>query len=247
MNLFRYYPLAYTYNTRKKYSWILSYIYIQIIFPSIAIIYIDLIIEHNIVLFLTHILLFIFIHVIFLIFYEIWYLVNDIITSKNEKCPTIRINENINKNFLIFHISIRLILWIILLSLLLLINIKLFTYSWFVILCSQIIFALHNLIRNYVINFVTFFLLRFLKFLTILPILVIANAQYTIFFYLTIIFILDQFDRNIRQYNSKLWWDTKTNLYYKDVYIVLCSIILYFICSSGIFILSALFWLGVDG
>ena len=224
-------PFSYLISSRLKTKYeLLSW---QIIFfiPLIIITYFFLEIRSNL-----FIHLFLVSQIIFYSLYETGYIENDIITTKKETNPTIRLNKIkinfITKNyfrlisfrFLVALFFIIIIFWLDSISAY---RLNLMNFLILLIL-TRIIFYIHNNIRNR-LTIITFFLLSILKYT--FPIILFINEE-KIFFPLLLTFITFPLLRTIevttlKRYNfkkfSKLVGDIDKFriLYYLFVFIIL--------------------------
>ena len=177
MREFYFIPFFYLINSRLKTK--LELISWQIIFfiPVLIITYYHLDIRSNV-----FIHLFLLSQLIFYSIYEIGYIENDVVTVKNEKDPTIRLNKEntkyieknyskiINSRYLVFLLSSILLLWIDL-WIEYVLNIELFLFC---VLITRLIFYVHNKIRNR-FTIITFFLLSISKFS--FPLILFVNLE----------------------------------------------------------------------
>lgn len=251
MNLYlKYGPLAYTWNTRishkweKKVSWwklllnLFWYLFITVWIGWLALVYLYISWEISLSKFVSSIWLFIVIFVIYSIFYEIWYLHNSIV-AKKEKKPVIRVYEKLPKNFYTNQILIRIFVWLICLLLLYLWNKNIWLMLLWIILLTQIIYYIHNIIRNYFYNYMTLLLLRILKFSLIFIVLyfIFGTFDSVYYLYLTILFLLyQQFDHTC-WFNKRMWWENilKTNLWLYFYLFISCCL-LFLITLNYIFV-----------
>lgn len=179
--------------------------------------------------------LFLISQVIFYSLYETGYIENDIITTKKEKNPTIRLNKKENK-FIIKNywklINLRFLVTLIFLIVLFWLDsfsayrLNLINFIILLIL-TKIIFYIHNSIRNKLTIF-TFFLLSILKYT--FPLVLFINDK-EIFFPLLLTFIAFPLLRTIevaslKRYNLKKLSIIATNidkfriLYYSFLFIM---------------------------
>lgn len=127
----------------------------------------------------NYLLIFLIANIAFYSLYEIGYLENDIQTTKKEENPTIRINkavqEYLEKNYLKVIIFKYTTVFILICSLILLLNDiqKIFSFIT-ILLISRFSFYMHNTIRNK-INIVTFFILAITKYSMVLFLLLPLN------------------------------------------------------------------------
>ncbi len=166
MKQFFYIPFFYLIHSRLKSKFELISWQIIFFIPVLIITYFYLETRSNI-----FIHLFLLSQLIFYSIYEIGYIENDILTTKKEKYPTIRLNSintrYIKKNYykivfskyLIFTFSFLLLMWIDLWVEYIL-NIELFLIQ---IILTRFIFYIHNNVRNR-LTIITFFLLSILKY-----------------------------------------------------------------------------------
>lgn len=159
MNLYiKYWPLLYTYFTRRKnLKFAFMCLFMDIWFWGVSILYFYLNGEIVLDKLLSAILLFVLLFYLFSVFYEIWYIHNDLFATKREKEPTIRVKDPISNRFALYQIIIRALLWTFLTWILFIFDNKLAILFSVVVLSTILIFFLHNLIRNYFWNFITFF------------------------------------------------------------------------------------------
>ena len=241
-------PFSYLISSRLKTKYeLLSW---QIIFfiPLIIITYFFLEIRSNL-----FIHLFLVSQIIFYSLYETGYIENDIITTKKETNPTIRLNKIkinfITKNyfrlisfrFLVALFFIIIIFWLDSISAY---RLNLMNFLILLIL-TRIIFYIHNNIRNR-LTIITFFLLSILKYT--FPIILFINEE-KIFFPLLLTFITFPLLRTIevttlKRYNfkkfSKLVGDIDKFriLYYLFVFIILFILKMLSILNNDHFYLS---------
>jgi len=239
MNIYtKYWPLLYTFHTRRKtLKFTISCLLLDIVFWFLSIIYLVIIwkvsIQYSIILLFIHYNNF----YLYNVFYEIWYIYNDVISIKKETNPTLRIADKLPSNFVFVEIIIRLIFWTILLGLIYLINKNLSIQVSIIILSMLLVFVFHNIIRNYLYNFITFYLLRFSKFLLIFPILYLALWTFNnnIYLYITILYTIMQFWINLNVFNNYLWWTSKTHQSYNLFYLLLNCIVFYILTRDLFF------------
>jgi len=247
MNLYiKYSPLFYTYNTRiYNIYWLQWYLYINIGLWFLSILY--LYIEKWIYLLdaILFTFLFLFTYLCFIIFYEIWYIVNDLISIKNEKIPTIRIKEKLPINFIKYSIIIRLLLWNIFLLSIYFINFKLWIFLSIILLLLSLTYYFHNKIRNYNINFFTIYILRLLKFSLIIIVLFSINTDYeiinNIIIPLFIYFSLFRLYENIYIYNERNWWINKLSNISIYLYFIITFLLLFIITKVNFYLLLIFF------
>jgi hypothetical protein len=226
----KYSPLFYTYNTRINRDWILTYLYINILFWIVSIILSFNYIHITLIEVIISFLLFFFVFISYIIFYEIWYIFNDLITTKYEKKPTLRITEKLNIFFISINIITRLLYTLI------------FTYWLYVyyenniatiyvslLLWTFFAYSIHNLSRNIFITFHSFFILRLLKFSVVLiPITFISQwllKNTELLLILLLFFWLLQFSISM-EVQSKKEASINTISYYKYCYISLFWLII---------------------
>ena len=225
MNLYlKYGPLAYTWNTTvshewdKKISWwnllikLFWYLFITIWIGGLSLVYFYIVWKISLLDFFISFWLFIILFLIYSIFYEIWYLHNNIV-AKKEKNPTTRIYEKLPKNFYTIQILIRISIWLICLIWLYFFNKDICLMLSWVIVLTQVVYYIHNIIRNYFYNYMTLLLLRILKFSLIFIVLyfIFWDFDSVYYLYLTILFLLyQQFDHTCR-FNKRMWWINKLN------------------------------------
>lgn len=156
-------------------------------------------------------LLYLYNYIVFLVFYEIWYFYNDLQAEKKEKKPTFHINCKLPKNFYLNNIIIRILLWILLLIPLYLFDNTIFFYFLILILSTQLIFFIHNTIRKYFYNWITLFLLRFLKMSQILiPMYYILWTSSSEFYiYTIVVFLIGQYYTSFLAYSRRSWFQEK--------------------------------------
>ncbi len=177
MREFYFIPFFYLINSRLKTKFELISWQIIFFIPVLIITYYHLDIRSNV-----FIHLFLLSQLIFYSIYEIGYIENDVVTVKNEKDPTIRLNKEntkyieknyskiINSRYLVFLLSSILLLWIDL-WIEYVLNIELFLFC---VLITRLIFYVHNKIRNR-FTIITFFLLSISKFS--FPLILFVNLE----------------------------------------------------------------------
>lgn len=174
-------PFIYLINTRLKTKFELISWQIIFFIPQLVITYYYLDIRSNI-----FIHLFLISQIIFYSIYETGYIQNDIVTTKKEKKPTIRLNKK-NFNFIVknytklinFRYFLALFFFIILYWLDTFTAYRLNILNFFLILLlTKIIFFIHNSIRNR-FTIITYFLLSILKYS--FPIILFINFDKIIY------------------------------------------------------------------
>ena len=127
--------------------------------------------------------------------YELGYIENDVITIKKEKNPTIRIKETeiryIDNNYkkiisLKLLITITLVLCLIVLDSYLNLNLNIYPFILLFVL-MRVVFYLHNSIRNN-FNILTFFLLSFLKYFTVVVLYSSSEKSVYLLFFVMLMF-----------------------------------------------------------
>ncbi len=164
-----YFPLVYMFATRYKTKFDMVSWLIQRIIPVFIIIYIQL--DLNISNFGLYLVLYLLSDMAFTSLYEVGYIYNDVITTKKETNPTIRLGLDELKYFDDKFTMVIFIKFITAITLLLLIfkitekySILLYMkYFIMLIVLMMISFAAHNLIRSR-LNILTFTCLVFCKF-----------------------------------------------------------------------------------
>jgi hypothetical protein len=161
-----YIPFVYLIHSRLKTKFQLISWQIIFIIPQLLITYHFLEIRSNI-----FIHFFLISQIIFFSIYEIGYIENDIVTTRKEKNPTIRLNR-INTKYVIknysrlifirYYIVLCLVFLLFFLDKISSYDLNLYTFVGSLLL-TRLIFSLHNHIRNR-FNILTFFLLSFLKY-----------------------------------------------------------------------------------
>ncbi len=247
MNLwYKYLPLLYTYNTRiGNFKNLLWYIYshtgIWLIIWTLCYLCIIWHLTTN-TLWYTFFWIF-FIYIILLIFYEIWYIFNDILLIQKEVFPTQRVKEVFSKKIWHIQILLRLILGFWLIYILYTIDQWVWIYILSTIFMISIVFYIHNIIRNFSINTITFFLLRVLKFIILWIIFLFFEIWINIFYILLYAIILQSFFETIYIYNKKYWWIN--HIPYSIIYILLSlsQLILLIETKNNLYFIIILFFL----
>lgn len=229
MNLYlKYGPLAYTRNTRISHKWeeklplwtiilnLFWYLFITIWIGWLSLVYFYIAWIISLSNFFISLWLFIVVFLIYSIFYEIWYLHNSIV-AKKEKNPTIRVYEKVPKNFYTTQILIRILSGAVCLAWLYFFDKSIWLMLLWIVILTQVVYFIHNIIRNYFYNYMTLLLLRILKFSLIFIILyfIFWSFDSIYYLYLTILFLLyQQFDHTC-WFNKRMWWENKlkTNLW----------------------------------
>ncbi len=241
MNLYiKYAPLLYTFHTRRKtLKSVFRCSLLDIWFWFVSIFYLYLNNSISLSKFVFSGALFIGLFYLFNIFYEIGYIQNDLIVSKKEKKPTLRVKEPLSNKFILYQIIIRIILWSCIIWLIWYLDYKIAIIYSIIIIITVITFYLHNIIRNYFWNFITFFLLRFMKFSIIIPIIYfcIHTLDSSLYLYIIFLFILMQFWININIYNKYYWWDNKYPQTLMLFYLFVGCLIFYIFSKESLFIL----------
>ncbi len=142
-------------------------------------------------LFLRNILLFIIAFLGYISIYEIGYLINDCVSVKNEKDPSLRADSRIKSELKNLIIS-RILFFIIALFLLFkFINIKNVIIYLLGILIVSLVFIIHNFSKKFSVRYITFPLLRLSHFL--IPLLIFdINFSVVIFTYFLFYFLYDE-------------------------------------------------------
>lgn len=158
-------PFYYTFSKRLNNLFLIGSFILSYIIP-IFILSFELKYKENILIFTFNVLLNI---AAYTSIYEIGYIMNDVITVKREKEPTIRLCEHerrsIEENIVKICFS-KIMISLLLFEILKKIN-HVNNYKYIlVILATLIIYCIHNLIRDNRINFFTFMFLSFLKFVS---------------------------------------------------------------------------------
>ena len=243
MNLYlKYGPLAYTWNTRISHKWeerlplwtiilnLFWYLFIAVWIWWLSLLYFYIKWEISLKNFIYSLLLFVFIFLTYSIFYEIWYLHNSIV-AKKEKNPTIRIYEKVPNNFYLIQIIIRILVGIVFLVCLYSFEKNMWLILLWIIVLTQIIYYIHNVIRNYFYNFITLLFLRVLKFSLIFIVIyyLFWNFDSVYYLYLTVIFLIYQHFDHILWFNRRMWWINKvwTNLWLWFYLFVSCLLLLF--------------------
>ena len=250
----KYWPLIYTWNTRFSHEWdkkvslwklllnAFSYLFIAIWIWWLSLIYFYINWDISLGKLIWSILLYGIIFLIYTNFYEIWYLHNSIV-AKKEKNPTIRIYEKVPKNFYTIQILIRIIIWCFCVLWLYFFGRELWIMLFIIILLTEIVYCIHNVIRSYFYNYMTLLILRILKFSLIFIILyyIFWNSNSDYYLYLSVLFLLYQQFDHVCRFNKRMWWTNKlwTNIWQYFYSFVSC-LFLYLLTNSNLFIY---FWI----
>lgn len=243
MNLFlKYAPLAYTFNTRLSTLIAkLYYFWTDLGMFVIAIVYLWMLWDSSLLSLVQNFLLLLYIYVIYMMFYEIWYIYNDCFVV--EKKRTERIAEKLDKKFWYYQILCRVLLWLFLL-----LPLNYLSHSWFLllvlnILIMEIVFLIHNIIRNYSVNMFSWLFLRLSKlslFLIFLEFIQQANLiiEFSPIVLIVLIFhIVDLFASWHFSYNKKLWWENMLKYWYTYIFIIIIFLFLWIVFQNLIFCL----------
>ena len=251
MNLYlKYGPLAYTWNTRISHKWeknlpfwdvllnLFWYLFITVWIGWLSLVYFYIAWIISLSKFFISAWLFILVFLIYSIFYEIWYLHNAIVARK-EINPTIRVYEDVPKKFYTIQILIRIFVGVICLIWLYFFDRNIWLMLLWIVVLTQVVYFIHNIVRNYFYNYMTLLLLRILKFSLIFIVLyfIFWNFDSIYYLYLTILFLLyQQFDHTC-WFNKRMWWvnKLKTNLWLYFYLFISCGF-LFLITVDYIFI-----------
>lgn len=242
MNSFiKFWPLAYTYNTRmNRLANLIYYIGTDLFLPIIIILYIVLFNNQNIATFINYIVMYILIYIVFMLFYEIWYIYNDNFSTKKEKNPTYNVKEKFSNRFRYFQIVLRVFIWSLIL-LFLYLSLKIWVkYIIIDIIIMEVIFLIHNIIRNYTINMFTRLLLRLTKlslFIIFLNIIWLSweSCNDIVFSYL-IFHFLDLFASRFYSYNWKLSWKNELKYWYSYFFECIIFIFISIVLNNYIYL-----------
>ena len=228
MNLYlKYCPLAYAIRTRflekkvENKDWEIThhltwkfninsvfYIYTNYWFWIVPLFVIFFIYNNSFYNLICALLLYLYICVVFLVFYEIWYLYNDLVGIKKEKKKCLHTSENLTESFYNNSIIIRVFFWLILLIPLWFLNYNILIFFSLLLWITQIVFFIHNKIRNYFYNRITLLFLRFLKMSQIfIPIYFMLWTFYSeIYFFIVVVFFIYQYFGHIQLYTDRFWF-----------------------------------------
>ena len=223
----KYWPLLYTFFTRIwSVENTIYYLWTYLLPPISWILY--LWISNVDTFFIKNIFLYIFSYIIFEIFYEIWYIYNDNYSIKQEKDQTKRVKEDFKKTFWEKQILTRIIVWIMLLYIMSLISGKFCMFLLLDIVFMLSIFSIHNYIRNYSINIITWIFLRISK-ISLFVILINTMNQNPdlckiIEISILLFYSLDFYWLRLYQYNKKYGWKNCFNYWYSYFFITIILI-----------------------
>jgi len=159
-------------------------------------------------------LLYLYVYIVFINFYEIGCIYNDYIAITKEKNVIIHTKDNPPMKRYIDSIILRVFSWIALLLPLLYVSKALFLDVTLFMIILSLVFLVHNKIRIVFYNYVTLFLLRFLKFWIVFTVITRYFWWFTydyLFLYSFILFIVDFFSQTLDWLNIKMWWDNKVH------------------------------------
>ena len=183
--------------------------------------------------------LYIYVYIIFVNFYEIGCIYNDYIAITKEKNVIIHTKDNPPINWYTNSIIIRIFSWIVLLLPLLYISKALFWDVTLFIVVLSLVFLAHNKIRIVFYNYVTLFLLRFLKFWIAFTVITRYFWWFTcdyLFLYSFILFIVDFFSQTLDWLSIKMWWDNKIHKWEFILINMFICIILLLIFKNWLFL-----------
>ena len=238
----KYWPIIYTYNKRmQKLSNLVYYIWTDLLLPLVIIWIIFFKNISNLNEIFYYIFIYLIIYLTFMCFYEIWYIYNDIYSTKKEKHPTKKIEENYGNSYRHLQIISRIILWLFLIYILN--NVLNFNYYllFLDIMIMEIVFLIHNLIRNYSINMYTWLFLRFTKIalfvIFLKEIRELTQNNYNIIMCFLLFHFLDLFASWFYSYNKKLWWNNKMEYWYSYFFMLFVFVFLCILSKDLVFLL----------